>query len=630
MQPTTFVEAAGISALASAPLPAGTVPVPDLAGPAGPQLAGAQVPPFAVGLTHQLLPPDVSPRQSRIVAGAALACGVVGDLCADGRLVGAGMSAYLLAVIAALSTTIIARVQGETSALPRALGMPPQSLLALLGAGLFALLIMMRDSVEMFTANLLVTLGALTLASALTPGSGLNLFALRVRDLVATFFVTGVYAGLGAPLFAVTDARQLFRSSRAASAGANLAGGIVRALLIGLVITLFFGALLATGDPVFGRSVSWLVDWDVPELSEHLLGILVGTWPIVGLLWAASRDRSGASASAALADVAHPTDAVPDGATADPLRTLLPLTLNRLDGLVALGALNTLFGVFMLTQLRVLFGGQAYVMATTGLTVAQYARNGFFALTVTVGLVIGLLLVLDYLLRDDKLAKWHVFRRLSVSLLLLVGVMIVSATARMLLYVDAFGFTVDRLIALAIMSWLTFVSAWFGVTVLRGRPARFVIGSLVLGAATLGVLNVMNVDAIVARSEISRGVERGGIAAERPMDAQYLVNQLGADAVPVLVAATIDGSLAKATIGVDRQPGVFTEPQASVPAGQTPGVCSPAAVTAHRLLQEWGPTTPAHLSRWTLGRWRARRAVAANAPALAAMACKPDERTPSR
>ncbi|HYW32844.1 MAG TPA: DUF4173 domain-containing protein [Gemmatimonas sp.] len=611
MQPTIFVKPAG-AASGDRSGPASGAPHPS-------QDQRASV--LGGELVAQLLPPDVTPRQSRIIAGAALVCGLIGDLGADGRLVGVGMSAYLLSVVAALSITIIARTQQETSSAPRTLGIPPQSLLVLLGAGLFATLILVRDSAEMFTANLLVTIGALILASAMTPGSGLNLFAIRVRDIVGTFFVRGIYAGLGTPLFAFTDARKIFRSSRGSSANANLAGGIARAVLLGTAITLFFGVLLAAGDPVFERSVSWIVDWNMPAVSNHLVGIFIATWPIVGLLWAASRIRSEKVAAATSVDTV--TTASPDAA--EPLRMLVPITLNRLDGLVALGAVNTLFGVFMLTQLRVLFGGQAYVMATTGLTLAQYARNGFFALTVTAGLVIGMLLVLDYLLRDDGLAKWHVFRRLSVSLLVLVGVMIVSATTRMLLYVDAFGFTVDRLIALAIMGWLTLVSAWFGATVLRGRPARFVVGSMLLGAAALVVMNVINVDAIVARSVISRGVARGGIAAERPLDAQYLANQLGADAVPVLVEATLDGRLAMATTGVESRTGTYTGVATGARTGATTGSCTPPEITANRLLEEWGPYTPQHLSRWTVGSWRARRAVAANATALAAMACKPDE-----
>ena len=58
----------------------------------------------------------------------------------------------------------------------------------------------------------------------------------------------------------------------------------------------------------------------------------------------------------------------------------------------ALTAVNVLFGLFVGMQVRWLFGGASVVNETTGLSVAAYARSGFFELVTVSALVLPLLL----------------------------------------------------------------------------------------------------------------------------------------------------------------------------------------------------------------------------------------------
>jgi hypothetical protein len=81
----------------------------------------------------------------------------------------------------------------------------------------------------------------------------------------------------------------------------------------------------------------------------------------------------------------------------------------------------------------------------------------------------------------------------------------------------------------------------------------------------------------------------------------------GANAVPVLVNAVLDGTLTAA-------PPVTTG---------TPAPCTPAQVAATALLERWGLQTPAQPTWRTFGRWRARRTVARSATALEASRCMP-------
>lgn len=563
-------------------------------------------------------PIPMRPVLARTVALGALACGLAGDLLVEGG--GIGLAAYLVAVVSALRVALRTTLDQEGFAWPppgnrRALG---QSSLLLGLATLFALLLMGRESEPLVAFNTLVALGAIVLAAAFVPGSGLNLVLLRVHDLLRVALIALNDLVTGALRFLIGDSHALF-GDRTRGTNRVVVAGVVRALLLGGTVTLLLGVLLAQGDPVFERSTAWVTRWNLPKLFEHAFLTLFFGVPVLGLARGAVTRFTAARGSMSLATDVVGDDAAP-GAAAQGGGFILAaaerVSLNRLDALVVLGAANALFAAFVLLQLRVLFGGQAYVAATTGLTLAEYARSGFFALVLTSAVTIGILLLLDATLDatpDDErsrpdaavpaidaalrphplrrgLATWNVSRRLSLSLLTLTGAILLSATTRMMLYVSAFGFTVDRVVALAIIGWLAVVAALFAITVLQGRARVFIASAAATGAFTLLVLNAVNVEAIVVRTGFAR-------AAARAPDAEYFMRDLGADAVPALVGALGTSS---ASIAPEIR-----------------------CVVASRLLDRWAPGAPTDPRLWSVSRWRASRAVSRQAPALRAMRCRP-------
>jgi hypothetical protein len=77
------------------------------------------------------------------------------------------------------------------------------------------------------------------------------------------------------------------------------------------------------------------------------------------------------------------------------------------------------------------------------------------------------------------------------------------------------------------MFWISAVLLWFLPTVLRGRRDGFAFGALVTGFAAILIINVINPDALIARTNISR-LEEG-----KRFDAYYLTT-ISADAAPML------------------------------------------------------------------------------------------------
>ena len=193
--------------------------------------------------------------------------------------------------------------------------------------------------------------------------------------------------------------------------------------------------------------------------------------------------------------------------------------------MVALAALNALFLAFVLVQFRYLFGGHDLLESRAHLTYAQYARRGFFELVVVSILVLLVLLAVDASLRRNGNRGALVVRALSGFLLALVFVVMASALQRMRLYEQVYGLTQLRVYAVGVIGWLGVVFAWFGVTVLRGRRDIFPVGAVVAGFLATAVLNVVNPDALIARTNVTRPA----------VDVSYL-GRLSDDAVPTLVS----------------------------------------------------------------------------------------------
>jgi uncharacterized protein DUF4153 len=286
-----------------------------------------------------------------------------------------------------------------------------------------------------------------------------------------------------------------------------------RAVALGGVLAfpllVVFGGLFSSADAVFHDVVADLVRIDFDAVLRHiaLFGIFAAT--SAGYL-------RGAMLRAPVSDPLTEGDS--------------KVSLGIVPVATALGLVDLLFLMFVVIQLRYLFGGADLIATATGLTYAEYARRGFFELVTVSGLVLPLLAGADWVVRNESREHQRTFRQLAIVLLLLLAVVMASALARMRLYVGAFGLSEIRVYSTAFMLYLAGVFAWFAWTTLRGQRRRFAFGALVQGFAVLGGLHLVNPDAFIVRTNLARP------PAERPFDGWYAAS-LSADAVPLLVEA---------------------------------------------------------------------------------------------
>jgi uncharacterized protein DUF4153 len=366
----------------------------------------------------------------------------------------------------------------------------------------FSAAFLWHDAPLLAAANFLALAGAAALGALRRTESRVHRAA--VTDYAAGLLAAGFSTAAGAVHLLHKDidwaeARRAVRNDRMSS--------LSRGVALGLPLLALFGGLFIAADAVFRDLVAAAVP-PVEHPLGHVLVILVVAWLSVGLLrdLLASRDEHRLISPMALA------------------ARRVPFSLGATELGVALGALNLLFLAFVLVQFRYLFGGKGLVEARTHLTYAQYARHGFFELLAVSVLILLVLLAGDALVRKASTPGVRLVRFCSVSLVGLVFIVMASALQRMRLYEQAYGLTELRVYAVGVILWLGAVLVWFALTVLRGRRELFAVGAVVAGFAATAVLNGVNPDALIARTNL-----------DRPrVDVSYVAG-LGDDAVPVLL-----------------------------------------------------------------------------------------------
>jgi hypothetical protein len=445
----------------------------------------------------ETLPAKPEPRRRDIV----LACALVLGLLADQLVRVPGRPGLNVALWAVAGTAVL-------WLLTRRLEMPVSRETRWLigGAVLFAFLLMVRDAEPLavfclFSAVVLLGLGA---GRAALPWAR----RAQIADVAASAARVGALVVGGPVGWNVGAARQpALPAAAGVRSPVRYARTIARGTLMALLPLLVLTQLLADADPVFERVLRDALFTDIGPLFQHLFFAAVIAWFVSGYLRAFLIGDEEV-----MAHVRLPRPAVSPAEIA-----------------FALSLINVLFIVFLVVQVRYLFGGASLVQVTAGLTYAEYARRGFFELIAAAAFVVPVLLVADWAAAKKPVPTRLVLRGTSTLLVVLLTGVLGSAAYRMKLYQAAYGLTEDRLYASVFMVWLTGVLVWLAVTVLRGRRRGFAFGAIAGGLACIAALHALNPHALIARVNISRA------ASGAEVDGRYL-STLSADAVPTLVA----------------------------------------------------------------------------------------------
>ncbi len=275
---------------------------------------------------------------------------------------------------------------------------------------------------------------------------------------------------------------------------------------VALVLLLVFGSLLAGADKAFNDFLESMVpDWEVGEYVRMGFYGAVAAFGAVGACYLAT----------APASINEDVESKPG-------------SLRLKDYGLPVGALVVLFTGFVGTQVAVLFGGEAYVMRTAGVTFAEYARSGFWQLLWVTILTLAVIAGVARFAAKTTAREQLWLRVLLGALAVLTLVIVASALSRMWFYQQAYGWTVLRLLVASCEIWLGVVYLMViasGITLRARWLPRAVVGT---GAAFLLAVAVANPERVVAEYNVTR------FEATQKIDTYYL-STLSEDAVPALL-----------------------------------------------------------------------------------------------
>jgi hypothetical protein len=474
----------------------------------------------------------VDPADGRVLVGVAAAA-VATDLAVRSGV--AGLAGALLVAVAAAALLASGRLHTRSARLATA------------AAPLFGAWLAIRTSPWLVPLDVLAAGGLLALGTSLARGG--SLADLTIPRAVLRAIHAGVHA-VAAPAFVAAPVRAV-REQVGYDRRAELGIRIVRGLLLAAPILVLLGVLLASADAVFASFLR--VDFDPVTPAAHVAALAAGAWGAAALLRVASVTPPGR-----LPALRRPIGAV--------------------EAIVVLAGLCALFAVFTVAQLVALSEGGRHVLATAGLTYAEYARSGFFQLLAVAVITLGVLLLLRAATELASSGQRATFTAVAEVAVALTVVVVVVAVRRLNLYEDAFGLTMLRLYSELFSYWIGAVFLFLGAALAGvGHGRGWLVGAAVAaGLALLLALNVANPEAVVARDQLA------GTRQVRRIDVAY-VARLSEDAIPT-VAARVPGL----------DPAARADLRARLCAAEPDGV-SPSRFTG------W--------AAWNLGRERAERAV---------------------
>ena len=234
---------------------------------------------------------------------------------------------------------------------------------------------------------------------------------------------------------------------------------VLRGVLIAAPILLIFGALFVAADAVFQGIVEQTFNIRADIVVAHIFFTGFFSWIVAGYLRGSLVENFSEDAKKTfleIKEIEKPKNlSVTDIKDEDEPKSeekpkieekkkwtwqnfdnsIFPkvFTLGAIEVSIVLGLINLLFLAFVIVQIPYLFGGMDLVQNTPDFKLAEYARRGFGELVTVAALVLPILLISHWLLRKDNPLNEKIFRVLAGMNIVLLFVIMLSATQRLLL-----------------------------------------------------------------------------------------------------------------------------------------------------------------------------------------------------
>lgn len=427
-------------------------------------------------------------KKSLIIAGSAMIVGLAFNYLFFSKEVGISLLLFVLVLL--ISVYFLAYYFKKDLRYPW----------LLVPIAFFAVMPSIRANLLLTVLNILAIIGLILITTRVLTGENLKEF--RFVQYLFTFFVLpfGILYRSATTLWTLVGGTKVVISERFSR--------YLKGALIALPVLIVFALLLSSADLAFN------------QLLQNTFSISISEQTIAKIVWLGiiSIGSIGVLATVFIKPInpklkiVHPSE---------------PLKTPSIEVGMFLGLVAGLFGVFIIFQISYLFGGVINI-SNSDFTYAEYARKGFWELLVVSISVLAILLAIDsFTERIQNRLRWFVVP--STIIVLEVIIMIISAFKRLMLYQSTYGLTTLRMYVAAFIILLGVIFVMMiGKLFSKKVNLFFWTGLLLSLIAFIGVMNLINPDAIIAHNQVQRFSETGKI------DSFYL-SGLSTDSLPVLI-----------------------------------------------------------------------------------------------
>ncbi len=364
----------------------------------------------------------------------------------------------------------------------------------------FSLMPGIRDNEFLTFLNVCATFGLLMLLAYQLVGT--PTFLMRLRDYFSVIIFVP-FRMLRSAISTVSSVAQIHSNVKNRDIWIRVLKGVIMAV----PVLILFGVLFSKADLAFSQFINNFLNISVQEETMQYLVLLVFAF-IAGLSFLSYIFFPKNVMSSVLAEQSDVVVKPEKG----------------IEVLVFLGLISTLFLIFIGFQLTYLFGGETNII-NAGFTYAEYARRGFWEL-LAVSILSLLILLASEKYSGSESKKDKKFMIPALILITEVIIIIISAFKRLSLYIDTYGMTSLRFYVAGFIILLLVLFVILAVKFVRSKGEQFfTFGTLLSVAAFLMIVNIMNPDAYIIKSNIKHFEMTG------KFDALYL-EELSVDAVP--------------------------------------------------------------------------------------------------
>lgn len=294
----------------------------------------------------------------------------------------------------------------------------------------------------------------------------------------------------------------------------NKVGSIVKGILITIPIVIVIMLLLASADEVFRnifgemliKIINQILKIKISNITIKIIFVIIAFFYFAGFFdYILNRFKI-------------------DGE----ITTKLEVKKNTLTVKMVLGALNCIYLIFCIIQIKSLF------MRDVNINYAQYARQGFFQLMVVS--FINLVTILIAKKSDKSEQKSKYITIMSVIMIIFTFIIVISSVMRMYLYESAYGYTLLRLLVYCALFTETMLLIPTVMYVTDKKINLTKVYFVIILIIYIG-MNFVNFDNLIAKRNVDRYMETGKI------DMFYLVEQTGTDATGQMLRIMKDKDL---------------------------------------------------------------------------------------